>query len=292
MFLGCTVVSTVTRARSLVRSAPLCVRHPQALGQQQLELVAQPLPPVAEIGALVREGVLEERLAGEVLEVRIVDPALADAFVGQPEHVLEQQQADHEAALDARAGPCRCRAARSRRRSTPSRSWPPSCTSSCFMLMIWSSLARNRSPSPVASCFFGRIVSSDAAIEITARRQRESQSEIARFWGSDRQTLQSKTCCCAENRFAFNRLAVVHGRLLCATRALQSSVPKPCSMRSPSRPARVAPRRLALRGRRRLRLPPWRAPGRGRPGCRRCARCRSTAARSRASRRSAPALPA
>ena len=31
---------------------------------------------------------------------------------------------------------------------------------------------------------------------------------------SDRQTLQSKTCCCAENRFAFNRLAVVHGRLI------------------------------------------------------------------------------
>ena len=56
---------------------------------------------MAEVGALVREGVLEERLAGEVLEVRIVDPALTDTFVRQPEHVLEQQQADHEAALDA-----------------------------------------------------------------------------------------------------------------------------------------------------------------------------------------------
>ena len=77
------------------------VRHPQALGQQQVELVAQPLAPMAEVGALVREGVLEELLAGEVLEVRVVDPALADALVGQPEHVLEQQQADHEAALDA-----------------------------------------------------------------------------------------------------------------------------------------------------------------------------------------------
>jgi hypothetical protein len=31
------------------------------------------------------------------------------------------------------------------------------------MLMIWSSLARNRSPSLVASCFFGRIDPSDAA---------------------------------------------------------------------------------------------------------------------------------
>ena len=50
----------------------------------------------------MREGVLEERLAGEVLEVRIVDPARADTFVGQPEHMLEQQQADHEATLDAR----------------------------------------------------------------------------------------------------------------------------------------------------------------------------------------------
>jgi len=49
----------------------------------------------------VWEGVLEERLAGEVLEVRVVDPALAHALVGQPEHVLEQQQADREAALDA-----------------------------------------------------------------------------------------------------------------------------------------------------------------------------------------------
>jgi hypothetical protein len=37
---------------------------------------------VAEIGALVREGVLEELFTGEVLEVRIVDPALTHAFVG------------------------------------------------------------------------------------------------------------------------------------------------------------------------------------------------------------------
>src|SRR6478672_10403425 len=35
---------------------------------------------------------------------------------------------------------------------------PASCTNSCFGLMIWSSLARNRSPSPVVSDFFGRIV--------------------------------------------------------------------------------------------------------------------------------------
>ena len=43
------------------------MRDPQALGQQQLELVAEPLPPMAQVGALVRELVLEELLAGEVL---------------------------------------------------------------------------------------------------------------------------------------------------------------------------------------------------------------------------------
>src|SRR5262245_45484424 len=56
---------------------------------------------MAEVGPLVREAVLEELLAGEVLEVGIVDPALADAFVGQAGDVLEQQQPDHEAGLDA-----------------------------------------------------------------------------------------------------------------------------------------------------------------------------------------------
>jgi hypothetical protein len=71
--LGCTVASTVTRARfpGVQRSAVVC--HAQTLGQQQLELVAQALAPVAKIGALVREAVLEEHLAGEVLEVRIFD---------------------------------------------------------------------------------------------------------------------------------------------------------------------------------------------------------------------------
>lgn len=41
----------------------------------------------------------------------------------------------------------------------------PSCTRSCFRLMICSSLARNRSPSPVVFGFFGRIVSSDASTQ-------------------------------------------------------------------------------------------------------------------------------
>ena len=51
----------------------------------------------------MREAVLEELLAGEVLEVRIIDPALAHAFVGQPINVLEQQEPDRKARLDPRS---------------------------------------------------------------------------------------------------------------------------------------------------------------------------------------------
>ncbi len=47
------------------------VCHPQALGQQQLQLVTEPLAPVTEVGALVWEGVLEELLASEELEMSL-----------------------------------------------------------------------------------------------------------------------------------------------------------------------------------------------------------------------------
>ena len=56
---------------------------------------------MAQVRALVRERMLEELFPGEVLEIRIVDPALAQLLVGQSEDVLEKQQPDHEAALDA-----------------------------------------------------------------------------------------------------------------------------------------------------------------------------------------------
>src|SRR6476661_8868537 len=74
--------------------------YPQALGQKQLQLVAEPLPPMAQVRALMREGMLEELFPGEVLEIRVIDPALAHAFVGQPVNVLEQQQPDRKARLD------------------------------------------------------------------------------------------------------------------------------------------------------------------------------------------------
>src|SRR5215471_12213888 len=60
---------------------------------------------------------------------------------------------------------------------------PASCTSSCFMLMIWSSRARNRSADPVVSCFFGRIAPSDAATESCFSIRGNRENEIASFQG-------------------------------------------------------------------------------------------------------------
>jgi hypothetical protein len=57
---------------------------------------------MAEIRALMRELVLEKRLAGEVLEIRIMNPAIAHGLVGQAVDVLEQEQPDDEPGLDPR----------------------------------------------------------------------------------------------------------------------------------------------------------------------------------------------
>src|SRR5262245_157089 len=78
------------------------MRHPQAFCQQQLQLVAQPLAPMAQVRALVRKLVPEKLLSGEVLEIRVMHPALADTLVGQSVDVLEQQQPNHEPDLNPR----------------------------------------------------------------------------------------------------------------------------------------------------------------------------------------------
>jgi hypothetical protein len=51
---------------------------------------------MVQVRALVRKLVLEELLSSELLEVRVVDPALAHAFVGQAVNVLEQKKPDHK----------------------------------------------------------------------------------------------------------------------------------------------------------------------------------------------------
>src|SRR5262245_48944827 len=66
---------------------------------------------------------------------------------------------------------------------------PASCTNSCFMSMIWSSRARNRSPDPVVSCCFGRIVSSDAATESCLPIRGNRENQIAGFRGPRPQNL-------------------------------------------------------------------------------------------------------
>ena len=43
---------------------------------------------MAQVRALVRKDVLEKPLAGEELEIRVMDPALALTLIGQPANVL------------------------------------------------------------------------------------------------------------------------------------------------------------------------------------------------------------
>src|SRR5215813_9774127 len=57
------------------------------------------------------------------------------------------------------------------------------------MLMIWSSRARNRSPDPVVSCFFGRIAPSDAVTESCFSIRGNRENEIASFQGLRHQNL-------------------------------------------------------------------------------------------------------
>ena len=50
----------------------------------------------------MREAVLKKLFPCEVLEIRIVNPAVAYAFIGQPVNVLEQQQTDRKTGLNPR----------------------------------------------------------------------------------------------------------------------------------------------------------------------------------------------
>ncbi|SDK05838.1 hypothetical protein SAMN05216338_108321 [Bradyrhizobium sp. Rc2d] len=68
------------------------VQPRQALRQQPLQPVAEPLAPMAKVATLVREDVPGELFATEELEIRGVAPALAHSLIGQPVNVLEQQQ--------------------------------------------------------------------------------------------------------------------------------------------------------------------------------------------------------
>src|SRR5947199_5483069 len=81
---------------------PALVRHPQALGEEKFQRVAEALAPMAQVRALVRKLVLEELLSSEVLEIRVIDPALARTFVGQAVNMLEQKKPDHKPCRNSR----------------------------------------------------------------------------------------------------------------------------------------------------------------------------------------------
>src|SRR5262245_44532382 len=78
------------------------MRHAQALGQEKFQLGAEALAPIAPVRALVRRFALEELLASEVLEVRVIDPAFAYAFIGQAINMLEQKKPDDKPCRNSR----------------------------------------------------------------------------------------------------------------------------------------------------------------------------------------------
>jgi len=80
-------------------------------------------------------------------------------------------------------------------------------------LMIWSSRARNRSPDPVVSCFFGRIAPSDAATESCFSIRGNCENEFASSRASDTETLQSQVNKAAKKRLSLSGLEILHGRL-------------------------------------------------------------------------------
>src|SRR5215472_7145577 len=82
------------------------------------------------------------------------------------------------------------------------------------MSMIWSSLARNRSFDPLVSCFFGRIVPSDAAQNHAVRFARTPKMKLQASATLSLETLQSRVNLCAQNRLSLRHLAALHGRLL------------------------------------------------------------------------------
>src|SRR6266567_2565844 len=100
---------------------------------------------------------LEKLLAAEVLEVRVLHPAIAQSLVGKVISVLEDRQPRHQPRRQRRLArlvgvdrPNVC----SRKRQSIVRA---SFTNACFISMIWSSRERNRSCSLVSRRSRGRI---------------------------------------------------------------------------------------------------------------------------------------
>src|SRR6266480_2451165 len=101
MFLGCTVVSTVTRAKSFVRSAPLTCATRKLSARRSSSLSPRRL----------RQWLRSERSCGNSCWKNsspvkcwkyVIDPAFAHAFVGQTGNMLEQKKPDHKPCRNSR----------------------------------------------------------------------------------------------------------------------------------------------------------------------------------------------
>jgi hypothetical protein len=90
-------VSTITRLKSEGLAAPVrvAVARLSWISAGQL-LLAHPLAPAGQRRAIERCLVLEELLAVKQLEIRVLDPALAQGFVRQIVHRFEDRKPRHE----------------------------------------------------------------------------------------------------------------------------------------------------------------------------------------------------
>src|SRR5215467_2201139 len=142
---------------------------------------------MAQVRALVRKLVPEELLSGEVLEVWIIDPAFAHAFVGQSVNMLEQKKPDHKLCRNSRPA---------------------------TVAVQRRDLAVDELPVDlVISCFFGRIAPSDAATESCCSIRGNRENEIASFQISDTETMQSQVNKAGKKRLSLSGLEILHGRL-------------------------------------------------------------------------------
>src|SRR6185312_16610509 len=105
---------------------------------------------------------------------------------------------------------------------------PASCTSSCLMLMIWSSRARNRSADPVVSCFFGRIAPSDARPNHASGFEGIAKTNLQASRASDTETLQSQVNKAAKKRLSLNGLEILHGRQIKFDQLARITLPYRC----------------------------------------------------------------
>lgn len=64
--------------------------------KRDVKFVAEPFAPMAHAGALMRQTMLEERLASKILKIRIVHPALPQLLIREAIGRLQKEHPDHE----------------------------------------------------------------------------------------------------------------------------------------------------------------------------------------------------